>query len=240
MAPIADVRVQAELRVLEIDEVDTWGILEAHALLQEVLGTEGVEEIDSFNGTVSSSTDGAVTPKMVRATYGQRMEGVVLGAYLSNLNMGMILYSAVRSPFRGRGVYSTLRAELVTLLSSIAARHQDGEPRSKEQGTGMRYLLSELEPSSRLCQTYLRRWGAFVAPCEYEQPKAQGLPTKKLVLMLQPLAQKTPPTREETAAIVREIYERVYRLSDVTQSANFRRVVESMGAHIDSSYQELR
>ena len=240
MAHLSEGLGPAEVTVVAIDESDVLHVLEAYSLLQEVLGTENVEDIDSFWGTVSSSTDDAVVPRLVCAVYGRRIQGVTVGAYLRNLNMGMVLYSAVREAVRGRGIYATLRARLLALLNSQAGHRRDEAFRSIRNHSEMEYLITELEDGSRLLDTYQQRWGAFVAPCQYEQPAAQGLPARKLSLLLQPMARKTPPTRDETAIIVREIYEQVYRLPDVGHNPHFRRIVESLGERTGTFSQELR
>ena len=45
---------------------------------------------------------------------------------------------------------------------------------------------------------------------------------------MQPINRRSPPTAQEVVAIVREIYERVYRLDNADSSAHFRRVVQSV------------
>ena len=217
-----DNRELVGLALLEVDDGDAPHILEAHALLQEALGPEYVEDMDSFRGTVSLDTDDAVVPRLVCAVHNGRVEGVVLGTYLRNLNMGMVLYSAVRRAFQGLGVYAMLRYRLMSLLNRESGRFHSAE---------MDYLISEQEDGSALFERYTREWGAFVAPVDYEQPAAQGLSARKLKLVLQPVAKQVPPSGDEIAAIVREIYERVYRLPNTTANAQFRRVVESLNGH---------
>ena len=198
-----------------VEASDDARVREAHGLLREALGDGAVEDLESFRATVSPATDGAVEPRMVCAVQGGRIQGVVLGARLRNLELGMILYSAVRELFRGLGLYSALRARCVGMLATAGR---------------LDYVISELDADSRLGRKYVRDWGAFVAPCEYEAPAAQGLTPRRLDLLIQPVARRSPPTREELAAIIREVYERVYRLENADRSAQFRRVVQSLRA----------
>lgn len=219
-APLAD------LAIVEIDQSDVTRVLEAHVLLRETMGPERVEDVDSFRATVSPATDDALVPVLVCATRRGRVEGAVMGGYLVNLNMGMVFYAGVRPESRRLGIYSGLRARLIAMLDGKAARHGQ-----------MDYLISEQEDGSTLFVKYTEQWGAFVAPIDYEQPATQGLTATKLMLVLQPMARRTRPSKEETLAIVREIYERVYRLPDVTANAQFRHVVESL-AHRSNQGQQ--
>ena len=152
-----------------------------------------------------------------------------MGAYLRNLNMGMILYGAVAQGVRRRGIYTMLRSRLVSALNKEA---RAGRPNGLESGTTdseVEYVISELDQDSRLFRQYVEEWGAFVAPCDYEQPATQGLLPRRLKLVLQPIGRRAPPSRDELVSIVREIFERIYRLPDASQNAHFRRIVESIG-----------
>ena len=201
-----------------VDAADSDGVLDAHRLLREALGDGNVEDVRSFMATVSPAPDGALAPRMLSATHGGRMQGVVVGAYLRRVNVGMMLYSAVRKPFRGRGAYTYMRALLVDWLAKQAPPQ------------GPDYVISELDASGRLGRKYIREWGAFVARCEYEVPAVQGLAPRRLDLLIQPMARRSPPTGPELAAIVRGVYEGVYRLEDAERSAIFQRVVQSVRA----------
>ncbi|MCH7786671.1 MAG: hypothetical protein IIC22_04080, partial [Chloroflexi bacterium] len=156
-------------------DADGERVSEGYALLREAMGAGRVEDIESFRGTVSPATDDAVCPKLVCATFQGDMVGVTIGAYLSNLNMGYIAYSAVRSMFRRRGIYAEMRARLIDLFN------------------GADFVISELEEGSRLFNRYLAEWNAIALPCDYEQPEAQGLISLRFKLVLQPLARTVPP-----------------------------------------------
>jgi hypothetical protein len=110
-------------------------------------------------------------------------------------------------------------------LASEAGSSRTGDARSPGRLEG---VLSELESRSPLGRKYVREWGAFVLHCDYEVPAAQGLTASKMDLLMQPVSRRSPPAAEEIVAIVREIYERVYRLESADTSASFRRVVQSV------------
>jgi hypothetical protein len=225
MAIPTNTGVLAQLSQSILDYRDAPRVREAHDLLLECLGEGEVESFESFQGTVSPATDSAIVPIMLCATLTGRVEGLVMGAYLRNLNIGMLLYSAVRERYRSRGVYTRLRAELMALLASEAASSRTGDAGSPGRLGG---VLSELDSRSPLGRKYVREWGAFVLPCDYEVPAAQGLTASKMDLLMQPVSRRSPPPAEEIVVIVREIYERVYRLESADTSASFRRVVQSV------------
>ena len=215
-------RILHDIEFHVFTDADGERVSEGYALLREAMGAGRVEDIESFRGTVSSATDDAVWPKLVCAIFEGDMVGVTIGAYLSNLNMGYIAYSAVRSMFRRHGIYAEMRARLVDLFS------------------GADFVISELEEGSRLFNRYRDKWNAIVLPCDYEQPKAQGLISRPLKLVLQPIARTRPPDESESLAIVRELYERVYRIDDVIQNESFRRIAESLRNHANAISAQVR
>ena len=232
-------------KIREVRETEDTLILEGYALLQEAIGVESVEDLGSFLKTVSLATDEAAIPKMVCATSAEDMVGFIVGTYLSNLGMGFIAYSAVREQWRGRGMYTDMRHRIVDLFDQEIGRARSGtrpgptptheiratEARGLANGAHVErvlYVISELNEDGPLYRTYLRKWGAIVAPCAYEQPGVQGLQSKELKLVLQPVRRRTAPGHDETLAIVREVYERIYRVQDVTANASFRRIAASL------------
>jgi hypothetical protein len=180
------------------------------------MGTDAVEDLRSFSGTVSPATDPAVAPKLVAAILGQDMVGFTVGSYLRNLNMGLIAYSGVEEARRRTGIYTAMRNRLIELFNMEAG------------GNRISYVISELDEQSRLYERYLGEWRAFVLPCAYQQPNAQGLVARNLKLVLQPIARRDPPGEDEILGIVREVYERVYRIPDVESHATFRRIAASL------------
>ena len=219
----AAVDSRIDVTLCEVAETDIARILEGYALLQQALGCDAVEDLDSFLGTVSSSTDAAVAPKIVRATRDDEIVGVIIGQYLRNLNMGFIAYSGVRVAWRRRGIYAAMRREIIDLFNWEAAREV-----SQKHSRSVDYVLSELDEDGWLYQTYLDVWNGIALTCDYEQPGAQGLQAKPLRLMLQPVGQQKPPTHSQIAAIVRELYERVYRIEDVDTNPAYRRIITSL------------
>ena len=218
----------ARVDVQEITYGDGRRVLEAYALLHDVLGAGAVEDKDSFLRSVSPETDAAVVPRLVCAIQGSQVLGVALGAYLRNLNMGMILYGAVAAGVRRRGTYTKLRSRLVSAFNRDARAGRPNGPESETTDSEVVYVISEVDQDSQLFRQYVVERGAFVAPCDYEQPATQGLLPRRLKLVLQPIARRVPPSRDELESIVREIYERIYRLPDVGRDTQFRRIVESI------------
>ena len=209
------------VRVVAVLETEVDRVLEGYRLLQEAMGVDAVEDIGSFRRTVSTATDTAVVPKLVGATRRSEMVGFSVGTYLRNLNMGFILYSAVRKEWRRRGIYTAMRDKLVSELDDEAGAR-------RSQAHRVSYVVSEQVENSRLHRRYVREWGAFVLPLAYEQPAVQGLRARELKLVVQPLGRQTPPDGDEIVAIVREVYERIYRIHDAANHPTFRRVVASL------------
>lgn len=216
---------RTDVTLCEIAETDIARILEGYALLQQALGCDAVEDLDSFLGTVSSSTNAAVVPKLVCATRNDGIVGIIVGQYLRNLNIGLIAYSGVRAAWRRRDIYTAMRREIIDLFNREAARGV-----SQKHSRRVDYVLSELDEDGWLYQTYLDAWNGIALPCDYEQPSAQGLESKPLRLVLQPVGQRKPPTHSRIAAIVRELYERVYRIEDVDTNSSYRRIVASLSS----------
>ena len=226
--------------VEEVSGDDGPRVLEGYTLLKEALGSAAVEDLGSFWGTVSPDTDAAVVSKLVCASRRGRMIGFSAGAYLRNLNVGFIAYSAVREDYRRKGVYASMRGLLVSLFNWEASHAAlflaaDGSssmhpPTSMSLGDGpaVSYVISELDKDNPLYRRYIGEWKAFEAPCAYEQPAAQGLDGKQLKLVLQPMAKRSPPGEDETIAIVREVYLRIYRIRDVDENDAYRRVADSV------------
>ena len=233
---LASVSGSSDIGIREVGETDDSLILQGYALLQQAIGAESVEDLESFRRTVSSATDVAAIPKMVCATSAEDLVGFIVGTYLSNLGMGFIAYSAVSERWRGRGVYTEMRHRIVDLFNQESSRLRSedrlgGPPMGTKDTTGaapaegVLYVISELDEDGPLFSAYLNKWGGIVAPCAYEQPEAQGLQNKDLKLVLQPVAMRTAPSYDETLAIVREVYERIYGIHDVTANASFRRIM---------------
>ena len=218
----------ADLAIEEVLWTDRARILEVYGLLTEVYGRGRVEDEKSFMGTVSPETDDAVVPTVVIAVRDERLTGAVVGAFLRNLDMGMVLYSAVQASARGRGVYTRLRGELLHLLDLEARRLPASA--SWPRSPGLAYVVSELDEDSPLLRRYVDEWGAFVAPIDYFQPAAQGLAERKMDLAFQPVANRSAPSPETVVAVVSEIYARIYRIPDGAQSAVLDRVRRSRSA----------
>ena len=203
----------------EVPESDGARLREGHALLREELLPGEVEPLDEFLRTVSSATTAAVVPVMVCGTSEVEMIGFNVGLYLQDVNVGFIAYSAVRPRWRRRGVYTTMRALLVAAMQRGAGGRGRGQ---------LDYVVSELDESSPLLRPYVDELNALVAPCTYEQPAVQGLASRRLKLVLQPLGKRGLPRSGSLLDIVGEIYRSVYRISNVLDHPGYRRVAASL------------
>ena len=202
----------------EVREDDLSLVEETHGLLRRNIGASGVEDIPSFLKSLSPATDPLVVPAMVCGLVGARVIAAAVGVYLVEPNLGFVAYGAVEEAWRRRGVYTVLRQRLVESIRR----------RSVEHGcSGPSYVVSELEPGSFLLHRYVER-GAYVADCAYEQPAGQGLPNRRMKLVLQPAEAVGPPGPDETLEVVRQVYSRVYRIRDVDAHPAFIRVARSI------------
>ena len=214
-------RLPGGAEVSLVDPGDTDRVLEVHSLLVSSFTPGLVEEWESFLQSVSRAAHPGAAPTVVVALHGAAVVGAVVGAYLSGVNAGMVLYSAVERRARNRGLYGAMRARLVEALAADA--RNAGRP-------GVDYVVSEVEEDSLLHRRYVSEWRAYTAPCDYWQPEAQGLSARPLKLVLQPVLAERPPTPREIVLIVREIYRSVYRLPRPEEDQSYRRVILSLKA----------
>ncbi len=206
----------ATARDIRVPDGGSESVRRIHALFEETLGNDAVEDLDSFRLTVSPSTNPALAPKLVEAYEGGRLIGAMLGVYLHRVNGGMVLYSGVREPFRRQGLYTEMRR---ALLSELAA----------ESPTGLAFVLSEVDDGSWLLRKYLDEWGAFIAPLDYVQPDVQGLSRRRLDLVVVPQVASKAEIIEILPIIVREVFTSVYRITEPEDDPDFRHVVDSIG-----------
>ena len=216
-AQVTDVALQDRLQIEAV-----------HAFLTDQMGRGLVEDLGSFVKSLSPDTDPAVVPAAVTARQGDAIVGAIVGAYLPEVNVGMVLYSAVSGPARGHGVYTSMRRRLVDALSRRAGTFAEGRNGRREGPATLSYMVSEVERGTRLHRAYGERWGAFEVRCDYVQPPVQGLEARELTLMFQPLGRNGPPDRKEVVSVVREIYGRVYRMPAEDYGPYLSRVVESV------------
>ena len=102
------------LEIVEIKSDDMSGVLKAYSLLNDLIDCGSLEDKISFKKTVSHDTDICVVPILICALDDNQIQGVILAAYLKDLNMGMMLYSGVREQFRHKGVYTAMRSTSIT------------------------------------------------------------------------------------------------------------------------------
>ena len=211
----------SRFEVHEVSESDAARLLQGHTLLREEMVPGEVERLDEFMKTVSSATAAAVVPTLVYATYQAEMIGFNVGLYLQDVNVGFIAYSAVRPHWRRLGVYTAMRSLLVAAMQREAAGRSHGQ---------LDYVVSELGESSPLLRPYVNELNALLAPCAYEQPAVQGLTSRRLKLVMQPLGRRGLPSTEGLLDIVREVYRSVYRISNVWDHPAYHRVAASLGS----------
>ena len=188
-------------------------VFEAYSLLQVEMGCEHVEDLRSFRSTVSPSMNQRVLPRVILAVSDDEIIGVMVGATLRNLNAGFIAYSAVKEAWRRRGIYTKMRGSLLRRFA-----HDDD----------VEYVVSELDEQEWLFTKYVRDWNAVALPASYEQPQAQGLQARPLRLVVQPVESGREVVMSETVALVREIYEGIYQITDVEGNESFRRILASL------------
>ena len=206
----------AAAREVRVPDGGSESVRRIHALFQETLGNDAVEDLDSFRLTASPSTNPALVPKLVTVHEGGRLIGAMLGLYLRRVNGGMVLYAGVRGPFRRQGLYSEMRTRLLSELSA-------------ESPTGLGFVLSEVEDGSWLQRRYLDEWGAFGAPLDYVQPAVQGLTRRPLSLVVVPQADTRSEIIHALPAIVGEVFTGVYRISEPDDDPDFRHIMDSIG-----------
>ena len=224
VAPLTTIAADALAEVNDLSLGDRDQVLVMHSFLVEQLGPRQVEGVGSFVESLSPEADPAVIPAAVTVKLGGATVGAMAGAYLRNVDVGMVLYSAVRAQARGKGVYTSMRRRLIDRLASLARTERGQGSGPREMG----YVVSELESGSKLHRAYVERWGAFEAACDYVQPPVQGLVERKLRLVFQPVAAQGPPGRRAIISVVREIYARVYRMSYPGYAPYLDSVVASM------------
>ena len=212
----------------QVHEGDTPSVRDAHALLREEMEFGDIEDLDSFVQSVSSAADSHVVPFLLRVRDRHATQGVVLAAYLTELNMGMMLYSAVRKSLRERGVYSQMRAFAIQHLNWQAGQLNGCRASVPGLPGQIGFLMSEWDDSRPYFRRFLARWGSYVAPCDYRQPPVQGLVARPFRLVFQSIGRQAPPSPEELAEIVLEIYGHIYRIPDAARSPYYRQAVDTM------------
>lgn len=197
----------------DLDESRLEDVLEVYSLLQDAMGTDSVEDLRSFRRTVSPLTDPRVLPRVVVASTECEVIGVMVGATLKNVGAGFIAYSAVQEASRRRGIYVRMRSRVLKRFT---------------EDDGVEYVVSELDEGSWLFSKCIRDWNGVALPGHYEQPQAQGLQAKALRLVAQPVNNGITPGPFETLALVREIYEQIYRIKDAEGNESYRRISASL------------
>lgn len=202
-----------DVRLLECADQS---VPQAYMLLEETIGSENVEDADSFRSTVSPLTDPSVAPKLVASFVAERLIGAMLGVYLRKTNGCMILYAGVREPFRGQGVYTRMREFLMRELASESETHPG-------------FVMSEVEDGGWLYRKYLDEWGGFAAPIDYRQPSVQGLRKRRLRLVAVPMSSSTQEILENLPSVLHDVFTGIYRIPDPELHPCFRHAAASLG-----------
>ena len=206
----------ATAREVRVPDGGSESVRRIHALFQETLGNDAVEDLDSFRLTVSPSTNPSLAPKLVEAYEGGRLIGAMLGVYLHRVNGGIVLYAGVREPYRRQGLYTEMRK---CLLSSLPrSRRPDWRSCSAKSRTAVGSFGS-ISTSG----------GRFIAPLDYVQPAVQGLSRRRLDLVVVPQVASKAEIIEILPIIVRELFTSVYRITEPEDDPDFRHVVDSIG-----------
>ena len=204
-----------------VDPIDTSRILEAHNLLVKSFPPGQVEDFPAFLQSTASAIDFEAVPVVLTASISGHLVGVIIGNYLSHINIGMILYAAVHTGSRRRGIYSAMRRQLIEIFKSKS--EHAGSPNPD-------FIVSEVDPDGIVYKLYRQDWQAFVAPFDYWQPATQGLSSRRMKLVLQPLQQNSQPNNHWLKNLISNIYTKIYRLSDPEGDPDYQRVIQSFEA----------
>jgi len=154
------------------------------------------------------------------AEYGGRVVGAASGAYLGNVNVGLIGYVAVSPGARAHGIGPRLRWALRLAFQRDAPR-LTGRP--------LEALVGEVHVENPWLKRLVRN-GAIALDFPYYQPALRrGVEEVALVLYYQPLRR---PKRAIPAAQVRRllytIWRRAYRVSKPLGHPAFRRMLRAL------------
>lgn len=206
--------VNIDIRLLS--EFDKTYVPVVHRLLQTSLGSESVEDMMSFKKSISRTTDPEVKPTIICALIQDKPIGVLVGSYLRELNMGFICYGAIDEEWRNNGIYSVMRSLMKNLFIEEAGTHE------------LEFIISEMSKSSILYANHVTRKISFKAPGHYEQPGVQGLQAKPMKLIIQPVSRCELPRKDELIKIINVIYNRIYRVTNVSDNISFKRIAKSL------------
>lgn len=198
----------------------------AHSFLSELFKPGQVENLESFHESLSHNHQPLVIPKLKTARIRGDLAGVSVGAYLGEINAGIMLYSAVNPVFRRQGLYKNLRTSLVNSINSEAISYKNQT---------LSCMLSEVENGSLMHRLYQNKYDTLIAPCHYWQPQVQGLSAKSLLLVIQSESWLKYTTHTYLKKIIFEIYRGIYRITDPARNATFKLVLQSLDRTIKVS-----
>ena len=205
-----------------IKTVPTGDLIEiekCHSFLSELFKPGQVENLESFHESLSSNQQPLVIPKMKTARIRDELAGVSVGAYLGEINAGIILYSAVNPVFRRQGLYRNLRTSLIDSIKYEAISLINKQ---------LSCVLSEVENKSLMHRLYQNKSDTLIAPCHYLQPQIQGLYAKSLLLVIQSKNWRKYTDHTYMKKIIFEIYRGIYRIADPARDDAFKLVIQSL------------
>ncbi|MGH7699955.1 MAG: GNAT family N-acetyltransferase, partial [Gemmatimonadales bacterium] len=155
------------------------------------------------------------------AEHARTIVGAASGAYLGNVNVGVIGYVAVERRWRSHGVGPALRRHLRVAFEGDARRIR---------GRPLEALVGEVKATNPWLRHLVLREGAIALDFPYYQPPLAGRGTEvPLVLYYQPL---TRPRRAVPAAEVRRLlytlWRRPYRVAKPLARPAFRRMLRAL------------
>ena len=204
-----------------VDAMDTPRILEVHNLLVKSFPPGQVEDFPAFLQSTAVTVHFESVPVVLTASTPGHLVGVIIGNYLSDINIGMILYAAVHPDSRRRGIYNAMRRQLIEIFKTKS--EHAGSPNPD-------FIVSEVDPDGIVYKLYCDNWHSFEAPFDYWQPATQGLSSRRMKLVLQPLQQNFQPNNPWLKNLISNIYTKIYRLRDPQRDPDFQRIIQSLEA----------
>lgn len=213
----------ARLRIREIRTADDPAFRRAYRLLHRVFPRAELMPLSAWMHVMDERNAGVWTDlnwHLFVAEYGGATVGAATGAYLGNVNVGLIGYVAVTAAARSHGIGPRVRWAL-RLAFQRDARRLVGRP--------LEAIMGEVRPDNPWLRRLVRA-GAIALDLSYYQPslRRRGKDVS-LVLYYQPLR---GPQGSIAAATVRRllytIWRRAYRVPTPLSRPAFRRMLRAL------------
>lgn len=213
------------IRIREVVDIDDPALRGAYRLLEEQFHREERVEFNDWTSTLGEMSAGLLTDitwHLFVAQQGDDIVGFVSGAYLGNVNIGVIGYLASVAEVRSRGIGTRLRARLRKQFERDAL-HIRGEP--------LQAIIGEVALDNPWLRTLAARDNVLVLDFRYFQPGLYaGDRASPFALYYESL--REPRTRIPVAELRRILYtvwRRVYRISRPLERPAFRAMLRSFG-----------